>query len=93
MIGNNNGEDQKQRAAEPESVRPMAEPHRPSEETQENGMDNKQQPQCHIFTYESHWKSYALGYSWRMDKPFRFALGTFVEDKTNKVHLSRYTTL
>jgi len=43
------------------------------------------QSQCHIFTYESPWRIYALGYSWRSDKPFRFGLGSFLEDKTNKV--------
>ncbi len=47
----------------------------------------QQQPQCHIFTYESPWKVYALGYSWRQDQPFRFGLGSFLEDKTNKVRV------
>jgi hypothetical protein len=48
-------------------------------------MGERQQAQCHIFTYESSWKTYALGYSWRSDQPFRFALGSFLEGKTNKV--------
>jgi len=41
--------------------------------------------QCHIYTYESPWRCYAMGYSWRQDFPYRFALGSFIEDKTNKV--------
>jgi hypothetical protein len=45
----------------------------------------RQQNQCHIYTYESPWKCYAMGYSWRQDFPYRFALGSFIEDKTNKV--------
>ncbi len=91
MIGNNNGrevgEEPRPRPAEPEPARPPADTHRPSEETQETNLGDKQQAQCHIFTYESPWKSYALGYSWRPDQPFRFGLGSFLEDKTNKVRL------
>lgn len=40
---------------------------------------------CHIHTYESSWTTYALGYSWRYDQPFRFGIGSFLEGKENKV--------
>lgn len=48
-------------------------------------LEMARQAQCHIYTYESPWRCYAMGYSWRLDYPFRFALGSFIEDKTNKV--------
>jgi len=87
MIGNGRevGEEQRARPAEGEAPHPAGEPHRQSEETQETNLGEKQQAQCHIFTYASPWKNYALGYSWRPDQPFRFGLGSFLEDKTNKV--------
>ena len=87
MIGNGResaGEQRQQRQVEGEPPRAPAEPHRPSEETQETNIGDRQQ-QCHIFTYASPWKIYALGYSWRQDHPYRFGLGSFLEDKTNKV--------
>lgn len=76
---------QEQRPREPEVSRAPPEAHRLSEETQETNMLERQQAQCRIFTYESPWKTYALGYSWRPDQPFRFALGSFLEGKENKV--------
>lgn len=86
MIGNDERKStQEQR---PELQRPAAGMHRPSEETQETNMGERQQAQCHIFTYDSPWKTYALGYSWRSDQPFRFALGSFLEGKANKVNSS-----
>ena len=41
----------------------------------------------HIYTYEAQWLIYALGYSWRPDKPFRFGIGSFIEDQNNKVQI------
>ena len=83
MIGDNERKSvQEQRPDPPRSTTEM---HRPSEETQETNMGERQQAQCHIFTYESPWKTYALGYSWRLDQPFRFASGSFLEGKMNKV--------
>lgn len=58
---------------------------RPVEETQETNLGDRQQAQCRILTYESMWKVYASGYSWRPDKICRFALGSFLEEKKNKV--------
>jgi len=58
---------------------------RPVEETQETNLGDQQQAQCRILTYESPWKVYASGYSWRSDRVFRFALGSFLEEKSNKV--------
>ncbi len=88
MIGNGRdiGTGLPQRQPEAEAPRSAMEPRRPGEETQEtNAGACGQQPQCHIFTYESPWKIYALGYSWRPDHPYRFGLGSFLEDKVNKV--------
>lgn len=48
-------------------------------------MEARQQTQCHIYNYESQSRCYAMGYSWRADMPFRFALGSFIEEKVNKV--------
>jgi WD repeat-containing protein 68 len=64
---------------------------RESDESQETNIGDRPQPSeqpppCHIFTYESPWKIYALGYSWRQDQPFRFALGSFLDEKANKVN-------
>ena len=48
-------------------------------------VDQVRQVQCHIFTYESPWKTYAVGYSWRQDKPYRFGISSYIEEKMNKV--------
>jgi len=82
MIGNSDRKTVQEQRPEPSRTTEMP---RPSEETQETNMGERQQAQCHIFTYESPWKTYALGYSWRSDQPFRFALGSFLEGKMNKV--------
>eukprot|EP00826_Nyctotherus_ovalis_P013082 TRINITY_DN1349_c0_g1_i7.p1 TRINITY_DN1349_c0_g1~~TRINITY_DN1349_c0_g1_i7.p1 ORF type:complete len:313 (-),score=58.09 TRINITY_DN1349_c0_g1_i7:248-1186(-) len=55
-------------------------------------MEARQQTQCHIYNYESQWRCYAMGYSWRADMPFRFALGSFIEDKVNKVEIVQLST-
>lgn len=60
----------------------------PVEETQETNQGDRQQAQCRILNYESPWKIYASSYSWRQDRNSRFALGSFLEDKSNKVFLS-----
>jgi len=38
-----------------------------------------------ITEYESPWKIYALGFSWRLDLPLRFGIGSFLEGQPNKV--------
>ena len=68
-------------------ARLVPEMHRISEETQATNIGDRQQTQSHIFTYESPWKAYALDYSWRLDRPVRFALGSFLEEKSNKVFI------
>jgi hypothetical protein len=88
MIGNGqeiNG-NQHNRRVDGENHIPPAEQQRQSEILQDPNMGEGQpQAQCHIYTYESKRKIYALGYSWRPDQPFRFGLGSFLEEKTNKV--------
>ena len=88
--GGEGGEDQGVRNHDGGNVNMGGDPHRTSDGTQETNIGERVQPseqpaQCHIFTYESPWKVYALGYSWRQDQPFRFGLGSFLDDKTNKV--------
>ncbi len=38
-----------------------------------------------LFTYEAPWTIYALAWCQRKDKPFRLAIGSFIEEYTNKV--------
>ena len=38
-----------------------------------------------LFAYEAPWNIYAMGWSQRKDKPFRLAIGSFIEEYKNKV--------
>lgn len=38
-----------------------------------------------IYTYEAPWPIYGMNWSSRMDKPYRLAMGSFLEDYTNRV--------
>ena len=40
-----------------------------------------------IYKYEAPWTVYSMNWSIRPDKRFRLALGSFVEEYNNKVHL------
>jgi len=40
-----------------------------------------------IYTYEAPWSVYSLAWSMRPDKPFRVAIGSFIEDYTNQVRI------
>jgi WD repeat-containing protein 68 len=40
-----------------------------------------------IYTYQAPWLIYAMNWSVRPDKKFRLALGSFLEDYTNKVEI------
>jgi WD repeat-containing protein 68 len=40
-----------------------------------------------IFTYQAPWPIYAAAWSSRPDKPFRLAIGSFLEDYTNRVEI------
>jgi WD repeat-containing protein 68 len=48
--------------------------------TEENDVVKKE-----IYTYEAPWTLYAMHWSYRADKPYRLALGSFREEYTNKV--------
>jgi hypothetical protein len=38
-----------------------------------------------IYTYEAPWPIYGMNWSSRLDKPYRLAMGSFLEDYTNRV--------
>lgn len=40
-----------------------------------------------IYTYEAPWPIYGMNWSSRQDKPYRLALGSFLEDYTNRVSI------
>lgn len=40
-----------------------------------------------IYTYQAPWLIYGMNWSVRPDKPFRLAIGSFLEDYTNKVEI------
>jgi WD repeat-containing protein 68 len=40
-----------------------------------------------IYTYEAPWMIYGLSWSVRQDKPYRLALGSFIEEYANKVEI------
>lgn len=40
-----------------------------------------------LYTYDAPWPIYAMNWSQRVDKPFRLAIGSFVEDVTNKIRI------
>ena len=42
-----------------------------------------------IYTYTAPWLIYGMNWSHRKDKPFRLALGSFIEEYNNKVCLDR----
>lgn len=43
-----------------------------------------------IYTYESDWNIYAMSWSNRRDIPFRFALGSYHEDRANTISVVRF---
>lgn len=47
-------------------------------------------PSKEIYTYEAPWSAYALAWSNREDRPFRLAVGSFVEAYSNKVGIIEY---
>jgi len=40
-----------------------------------------------IYTYEAPWYIYGMNWSARLDHPYRLAIGSFLEDYTNKVEV------
>lgn len=40
-----------------------------------------------IYTYEAPWYIYGMNWSVRLDHPYRLAVGSFLEDYTNKVEI------
>lgn len=40
-----------------------------------------------IYTYQSDWIIYSLGFSWREDKDFRLAIGSLKEDLANEIRI------
>eukprot|EP01098_Paradermamoeba_levis_P003769 TRINITY_DN1673_c0_g3_i1.p1 TRINITY_DN1673_c0_g3~~TRINITY_DN1673_c0_g3_i1.p1 ORF type:complete len:373 (-),score=103.21 TRINITY_DN1673_c0_g3_i1:202-1185(-) len=46
-----------------------------------------QAPTKEIYTYQAPWLIYGMNWSNRPDKPFRLAIGSFLEDYTNKVEI------
>lgn len=40
-----------------------------------------------IYTYQAPWPIFATNWSWRPDQKFRLALGSFLEDYTNKIEV------
>lgn len=86
MINDGNGQQVGQNHVQPNGIPEAALAANLYQPSMNAGMlEMGRQAQCHIYTYESPWRCYAMGYSWRPDYPFRFALGSFIEDKTNKV--------
>lgn len=47
-------------------------------------MENKRRE---IYTYQAPWLIFAMNWSVRQDQKFRLALGSFLEDYTNKVEI------
>jgi WD repeat-containing protein 68 len=47
--------------------------------------DNKKRKE--IYTYEAPWMIYGMGWSVRRDKPYRLAIGSFIEEYSNKVEV------
>ena len=45
----------------------------------------EEQKSSTIFSHTLPWKVFALGSSWNSNTPFRFAIGSFVEEQTNFV--------
>ena len=41
--------------------------------------------QSEIYTYKAPWPMYSMNWSQKPSKPFRLAVGSFVEEYTNKV--------
>ena len=41
--------------------------------------------QSEIYTYKAPWPMYAMNWSYKSSRPFRLAVGSFVEEYTNKV--------
>jgi DDB1- and CUL4-associated factor 7 len=44
-------------------------------------------PKKEIYTYQAPWTVYSQSWSQRMDQKFRLAIGSFLEDYTNKVEV------
>jgi WD repeat-containing protein 68 len=52
----------------------------------------RQQQQQEIFTYDAPWLVYATAWSTRPDRPFRLAVGSFIEDYSNRVQVVQLQT-
>jgi WD repeat-containing protein 68 len=42
-------------------------------------------PKSEMYSYKAPWPIYGLGWSQKKEKPFRLAIGSFIEEYTNKV--------
>ena len=42
---------------------------------------------CEIYTYEAPWDTYSLGWSVRYNHPYRLAVGSFIQEYSNKVEI------
>jgi hypothetical protein len=50
-------------------------------------MMNSERRRKEIYTYQAPWLVYAMNWSVRMDNRFRLAVGSFLEDYTNKIEV------
>jgi len=50
-------------------------------------MNEAERRRKEIYTYQANWMIYALGWCVRPDRRFRLALGSFLEDYTNKIEI------
>jgi WD repeat-containing protein 68 len=50
-----------------------------------NDILSRQQPPNDVYSYDSQWMIYGMAWSERNDKPFRLAIGSFIEEYSNKV--------
>jgi len=55
--------------------------------SQTNNMDQKEGKKKEIYTYEADWIIYGINWSVRQDKPYRLAIGSFLENYKNKVQI------
>ena len=53
----------------------------------QNEETTREQEQKQIYTYQSDWIIYALGFSWRETDDFRLAIGSLKEDLENEIRI------
>ena len=63
---------------------PKFDPDPPSGRTESNPDNSKRKE---IYTYDAQWDTYSLGWSARCTHPFRLAVGSFIQEYSNKVEI------